>query len=114
MMSHQTIFHITEQVAWKAAQSDGAYRAPSLETEGFIHFSTKDQVVATANGLFNRKSGLVLLVVVCDRLTANLRYESVPEHGTFPHLYGPLNLDAVVEVLPFTPNSDGQFSMPHS
>ena len=95
-----------------AAQAAGAYRAPSLETEGFIHFSTKDQVLATANWLYHGQTGLVLLAVDCDRLTAPLKYDEVPGHGTFPHLYGALNIDAVVKVFPFSPDEAGYFSMP--
>jgi len=105
------IFHITDQSAWQAAQVEGAYRAPSLETEGFIHFSTESQVAATANRFYKGKTGLVLLTIDPNRLAAELRYEDTRSHGTFPHLYGPLNVDAVVDVKPFEANSDGDFSM---
>lgn len=106
------IFHITEREAWEAAQSKGVYRAPSLETEGFIHFSTPEQVVATANRFYKGQSGLMLLQIEPNQLSSPLRYEVVEDHGTFPHLYGPLNLDAVAKVWPFTPLSDGSFEMP--
>ncbi|MGC1528730.1 MAG: DUF952 domain-containing protein [Phormidesmis sp.] len=106
------IFHITEQATWQAAQANRIYRAPSLETEGFIHFSTKNQVIATANRFYRGQSGLVLLQIECDRLTADLRYEAVLDHGTFPHLYGPLNLEAVIAVYSFEPDSAGTFSLP--
>ncbi len=106
------IFHITEQAAWQAAQANHTYRAPSLETEGFIHCSKKSQVIATANRFYRGESGLVLLQIECDRLTADLRYDEVLDHGTFPHLYGPLSLEAVVAVYSFDSDAAGTFSLP--
>ncbi|MGD1865320.1 MAG: DUF952 domain-containing protein [Phormidesmis sp.] len=105
------IFHITEQAAWQTAQAEGAYQPPSLASEGFIHFSTDAQVVATANRFYQGKTGLVLLTVDPSRLKPELRYEDTLNHGTFPHLYGPLNVDAVVDVRTFEPGADGTFSM---
>ncbi|MEL6468353.1 MAG: DUF952 domain-containing protein [Cyanobacteria bacterium J06623_4] len=98
------IFHITQQADWKAAQLAGEYRAPSLESEGFIHFSEAGQVAAVAARFYSGQAGLVLLETDCDRLTSELRYDAVPGHGRFPHLYGPLNLDAVIAVHDFDPD----------
>ncbi|MEO0768043.1 MAG: DUF952 domain-containing protein [Cyanobacteria bacterium J06649_4] len=98
------LFHITEQSAWQHATVAGTYTAPSLETEGFIHLSTVEQVAATAARFYKGQTGLVLLAIDCDRLQSTLRYEQVLNHGTFPHLYGPLNLSAVVNAWPFDPN----------
>lgn len=106
------IFHITEREAWKTAQTQGSYRAPSLASEGFIHFSKSDQVIDTANRFYKGQSGLVLLQIDPQRLEADLRYEAVLGHGTFPHLYGPLNLEAVTTVWPFEPSASGEFTMP--
>ena len=106
------IFHITEQSAWQSAQQSGVYRAESLKAEGFIHFSDWAQVVDTANQFYLGQRGLVLLGIERDRLEAELKYEDVPEVGAFPHLYGPLNIDAVVKVWPFSPSADGSFTLP--
>jgi uncharacterized protein (DUF952 family) len=97
------LFHITEAMNWQAAQSEGFYVAASLQTQGFIHLSEQHQVQGVGNRFYQGKSGLVLLEIDGDRLTSNLRYDEVPGDGTFPHLYGPLNLDAVIKVWPFTP-----------
>ena len=97
------LFHITEQTAWESAQRDGLYRAASLAAEGFIHLSKQEQVPEVAARFYAGQSGLVLLEIEGDRLQAELRYDEVPGHGTFPHLYGPLNLDAVKQVHPFEP-----------
>lgn len=111
------IYHITHRAEWEAAQTIGDYRAESLASQGFIHASKSDQVAKVANAIYAGERDLVLLVIAIYKLTSPLKYEppdtSVPaEHEDaelFPHIYGPLNLDAVVEVLDFVPGEDGQF-----
>ena len=108
----QYVFHITQKHQWQHAQELGYYSAPSLVTEGFIHLSTASQVALTANRFFQGCTGLVLLSVDPARLQAELRYDTIASGEIFPHLYGALNLDAVVEVLDFAPNQDGVFTSP--
>jgi uncharacterized protein (DUF952 family) len=98
-----TLFHITEETTWQSAQSEGVYRAASLETEGFIHLSQPSQVKWVANQFYQNQTGLLLLEIDPDQLQSEVRYDKVSGHGTFPHLYGPLNLDAVIQVCPFQP-----------
>jgi uncharacterized protein (DUF952 family) len=100
------IYHITSRTAWEHAQQAGAYRAESLTAQGFIHCSTLEQVPRVAQAVFRGQQGLVLLCIDIDKLTAELRYEppdpNIPaQHYSgelFPHLYGTLNIDAVVRV----------------
>ena len=91
----------------------GSYVAAGCEADGFIHLSTREQVVRVANARFAGAGGLVLLCVAPDRLRAPLRYEVGDPGSTelFPHLYGPLNADAVVRALPFAEGPDG-FALP--
>ncbi len=96
-----TILHITHRTAWEAAQQAGNYTAPSLATEGFIHFSTPAQVLWVAERFYAGQTDLVLLEVDPAALTAELRYEESEPGQLFPHLYGPLNLEAVRAVRPF-------------
>ncbi|NEO87945.1 MAG: DUF952 domain-containing protein [Spirulina sp. SIO3F2] len=103
------ICHITSQAAWQAAQEQGIYHHPSLADEGFIHCSYPEQVAATAQRFFQGQTGLVLLWIGCDRLTVRLQVDPVPGHGTFPHLYGPMNLDAVQRVDDLVTDAQGQF-----
>jgi uncharacterized protein (DUF952 family) len=103
------IFHITSRSHWQQAQKLGIYEAESLESEGFIHFSTKEQVADTANRFFKDRSDLVLLCVNSKLVKAEIKYEEVPSVGIFPHVYGALNLDAVERVLDFQPNAEGKF-----
>jgi uncharacterized protein (DUF952 family) len=110
------ILHIASRSDWTAAQAGAAYTADSLHTQGFIHCSTAGQAVRTANAYFPGRRDLVLLVIDPDRLKAEIRWEpgtDLPEQ-LFPHIYGPLNLDAVVRVLDFPPGPDGAFVLPAS
>jgi uncharacterized protein (DUF952 family) len=104
------IVHLCGRADWQAAQERGEYRAASLEREGFIHFSMPVQVARTANRFFHGRRDLVLLLIDPDRLRAELRYEPA-DNDLFPHLYGPLNLDAVVEARDFLPDEAGTFQM---
>lgn len=107
------ILHITTAAEWEAAQALGDYRLDTLDTEGFIHCSTREQVLGPANAMYRGRADLVLLVIDPSRLAANLVYEDSHETGVlFPHLYGPLNLDAVTQVVPFPPRTDGTFELP--
>jgi uncharacterized protein (DUF952 family) len=103
-----TILHITTPEAHAAAQETGRLAAPSLETEGFIHCSTARQVVATADRIFRGQGDLLLLEIDPERLDAPLRYERATDVGDdFPHIYGTLNLDAVVATHTLTDGPSG-------
>ncbi len=119
----EVILHATPGVSWSAAQVAKTYRSESLETEGFIHCSKPGQILRVANFLYKGQTGLVLLVIDPQYLTAELKWEppvhtshnaAPPPDELFPHLYGPLNLEAVVDVLPFKPGADGTFTLPDS
>lgn len=111
------IYHITRRADWQAALTAGMYRASSLDSEGFIHCSTAAQVCAVADAFYTGQTDLVLLCIDPDRLAADLRWEppappSAGIEGTFPHVYGPINLDAVSRVVDFPPGPDGRFALP--
>ncbi|MFQ3566233.1 MAG: DUF952 domain-containing protein [Aggregatilineales bacterium] len=112
------IIHIIPRGVWERAQREGIYRGDTFEAEGFIHFSTPTQVEQVANARFRGHTGLQLLIVDPARLRAELRYEPPYESdqsgALFPHLYGPLNLDAVIDVIDFEPNADGSFTLPEA
>ena len=107
------LWHITTHALWDAAKVAGHYVPASLASEGFIHLSTDRQWLTTAERFFHGQRGLVLLGIREDKLQAPLKYEAA-DGDSFPHLYGTLNLDAVIEVLDLPCESDGTFQVPAS
>ena len=96
------IYHIVSATDWAKQASQPTYEASSLQTEGFIHLSRKEQVSKTLSRYYQNVPGLLLLHVDADKLTHELTYEVATNNERFPHLYGPLNKDAVVEVEPLS------------
>jgi uncharacterized protein (DUF952 family) len=91
------IYHITTKNDWEAAQERGSYIAPSLATEGFIHCSEEQQVKGVLERYYKGKTNLVKLVIDTSELQPQLKYELAPSvNQNFPHIYGPINLDAIV------------------
>ena len=115
------IFHITFRTAWAEAQKRGDYRAEGFIAEGFIHCSTLSQVLPVADNYYKGQSELVLLVIEPTLLSSKLKWEppsggapppGVPSGDQFPHVYGPINLDAVAKVVDLTSKPDGTFDLP--
>lgn len=93
------IYHVTTKQHWAAAQEIGFFEEPSLHTEGFIHNSTEAQVAGVLERYYNGISDLILLHIEETKLTAVLKYELAPSvNEMFPHIFGPINLDAVVKI----------------
>ena len=115
------IYHLTTRQAWHGAQQRGEYRAESLETEGFIHCSTRTQILPVAEKFYKGQQGILLLEIDPSLLTSELRWEppsgsspppGVPEGDLFPHIYAPINLDAIVKVYDLESNPDGSYKLP--
>ena len=115
------IYHLTSRAAWQDAQQRGDFRTESLEAEGFIHCSTKSQVLPVAEKYYNGRPGLILLMIDPLLLSSDLKWEppsggtpppGVPEGDLFPHIYGPVNLDAVVKVFDLESDPNGKYNFP--
>jgi uncharacterized protein (DUF952 family) len=109
------IFHVTTEADWAHAQAEGAYslstRGLTLAQVGFVHCAFEEQVPGVANSFFRGVPKLVVLRIATDRLDVEVRYEDLQGgHELFPHVYGPLNLDAVVATMPLAAGTDGTFS----
>lgn len=102
------IFHLAAGDEWRSPES---YRPASLDEEGFIHCSTAGQLVGVANDLYPGRTDLVLVTIDPDALSAPVVFEDCYETGQrFPHVYGPLDVEAVVSVEPFPPDETGRFT----
>jgi uncharacterized protein (DUF952 family) len=107
------IFHITHKSDWERALQVRLYMADSLSSQGFIHCSTAEQVLQTAHRFYLGQPHLMLLCIEESLVKAPIQYENL-EGGSeqFPHIYGALNLDAVLKVVDLTPGPNGTFQMP--
>ena len=102
------IYHLVPRSTWEAAPP-AAYHVPSLETEGFIHCSNREQVARSANKFYPSESEMLLLAIDPSRLTSELRDEEGRPGELFPHIYGPINREAIVEVIPLERGPDGRW-----
>lgn len=115
------IYHIASRKAWREALQRGEYQAENLEADGFIHCSTNTQMLPVAEKYYPGQRGLLILMIDPTRLSSELKWEppsggapppGVPAGEMFPHIYGPINLDAVVKVLDLETQSDGKHAVP--
>jgi uncharacterized protein (DUF952 family) len=95
---------------WIQAKALGQFAALSLSSEGFIHMSRVHQALHVANARFRGHGNLVLLQIDEEKVTAEIRYEG-DTGNLFPHIYGPINLEAVVQVFDFPEGANG-FALP--
>lgn len=87
---------------------------PSLESEGFIHFSFAEQLAATAGRHYAGRTDLIVLRTDPTKLLDSplIVEDSYGSGQSYPHLYGPLPVGAVTDVVPFPIGSDGSFALP--
>lgn len=103
------IYHLTGRDQWAAAQAAGEYEAPSLADEGFIHCSAdEEQTLRVVERLYAGVEGLQVLDIETDRLNSEVRREPSRSGEIYPHIYGRINLDAVVRVRDLALGDDGK------
>jgi len=104
------IVHACTNEDWLKAKENGIYKTESLESQGFIHFSGPNTIQFVANSHWMGRKDIILLIVDSEKVNPEIKYEIDPGSGRFyPHIYGPLNLDAVIKVIDYLPNEDGFF-----
>lgn len=120
------LLHLTDRASWTEARTTGRIAPPGLDADGFVHCSTPAQIGRVATTFYAGRTDLVLLVLHPDRLGSPLVWEGpvdprtgrpevvTPAHGgaRFPHVYGPIDVAAVLEALPWAPDHDGVFRLP--
>jgi len=95
------ILHIAIKKDWEMAKENDEYRGDTLDSEGFIHCSTPKQIDGVAQHLFKGKKDLVLLEIDEKKVRPEIKYEDAGNGKLYPHIYGPLNTDAVINVRDF-------------
>ena len=110
------ILHFCPRAEWEAAVSAGSYAADTLESQGFIHCSTPEQVAVPATALARGRHDIVLLEIDEAKLGKPVVWEDgdPPDPGgmLFPHVYEPIPVAAVVAVHDYPPGPDGAFHRP--
>lgn len=115
------IYHLAPAARWHAWPKEQPYLPAEFDTDGFIHCTGEREVMLkVANAFYRRAPGaFVLLVINPARLSAPLRWEPptdpAPNAGPplaplFPHIYGPIDCAAIVEVLPMQRTAEGEFT----
>jgi uncharacterized protein (DUF952 family) len=112
------LLHITGRTDWEAAERAGSYRIStrgvSLDQQGFIHCSYPRQLRGVAGANYADADDLVVLVIDQARLTADVRHEDGGDGELFPHIYGPLPVSAVTEVIPVGRDAAGRLILPEA
>ncbi len=103
------VYHLTTREAWEKARG-GAYRADSLASEGFIHCSNADQLARSANRFYADAPELFVLRLDAGRLGPALKDEPAAGGELFPHVYGAIPPEAVIEICPLRRGPDGQWT----
>jgi uncharacterized protein (DUF952 family) len=112
-MRTSIIYKICTTAEWRAAESVGVFRGSAVDRrDGFIHFSTAEQVAETAARHFAGQRDLVLVSVDAAALGERLKWEPSRGGALFPHLYGELALTAVREVAPLPLDAAGRHLFP--
>jgi uncharacterized protein (DUF952 family) len=109
----QTIYKICSETLWREAQSLGVFAgAPVDLADGFIHFSTANQVRETAAKHFGGQGDLLLVALDAGRLGSALKYEVSRGGALFPHLYGTFDPATVLWVRPLPLDAEGNHDFP--
>lgn len=107
------IYKIVPATLWQDARESGEFKGAAIDlTDGYIHFSTADQVKQTAALYFAGQDGLLLVAVDGTKLGDKLVYEASRGGALFPHLYATLPRDAVIWEKPLPRGADGNHVFP--
>ncbi len=95
------IYHITAVSEWREAQQKGYYESEALKSQGFIPCCEEHQIPDILKRYFSHKTALIKLCIETAKLSSRLIYNwSNTIEDTFPHIYGPVNLDAIIDATP--------------
>ena len=99
-MESEYIYHVTTQKEWEQAKMNGEYKPAGYAQDGFIHCSVEKQVAGVLDRFYKGQTGLIKLKIEKAKVSRPVLFElAVDLDELFPHIYGTLNLDSVVEVI---------------
>ena len=99
-MESEYIYHVTTQVEWEQALLKKEYLPLQYEKDGFIHCSIERQIPGVLDRFYQGQSGLVKLKIEKAKVQRPVLFELAHDmNELFPHIYGSLNIDSVVEVI---------------
>lgn len=99
-MESEYIYHITTQKEWEHAKIKGEYQPVGFDAEGFIHCSIERQVPGVLDRFYKGQTGLVKLKIEKAKVSRPVLFElAIDLDELFPHIYGALNLESVVDVI---------------
>lgn len=107
-MPGEPIYKVLRAAEWDEARTQGVLIGSADDLrDGFIHQSTRAQLMGTLDRHFAGEAGLIVLEVAADRLGADFRWERSRDGALFPHLYGVLPVDAVMCTIVVPPRAPG-------
>lgn len=109
-----TIAKVAKREEWEVGKLSGRYAPPTLESEGFIHCTPIEETAGVANYHYPGRTDLVLLYIDTGRVSSEIRYNDDPDEPdvSWPKIYGPLDVDAVISEVDLLPDAAGTFSLP--
>ncbi|MDA0798167.1 MAG: DUF952 domain-containing protein [Chloroflexi bacterium] len=111
MLSQDALIHVTTQEAWDSAGGSGRYFPPGFDAEGFIHCCHRSQLERVLSDHFAAQVEVLLLVLEPSQITADIRYERAANGDDYPHIYGPIQPQAVTQSIS-APKVDGEWQLP--
>lgn len=117
-VSMQTIVITSTDALWDEAQKAGEYTQSTIDSKlddvGFIHATSPDQTIPMVNRHFTNRDDVLLLLVDLDKVRPQVKFEAPlsGRPGLFPHIYGPLNVDAVYGAIKPNRDASGNFAVP--
>ena len=104
------ILHCMKKATWEERRNKTSWGKRNFDAEGFIHCSTVEYFWRVAPNFIDIKEELVIVCIDEDKLTSEVRYEDGDNCGrAYPHVYGLINNDAVIKVLPFVRDENGRY-----
>jgi uncharacterized protein (DUF952 family) len=109
----KVIYKVCDQALWQDQEKTGRFKGAEIDLkDGFIHFSTAEQLASTLAKHFSGRENLVLITVNAEALGEKVVYEEARGGVLFPHLYEPLSMDHVLSVYPLPLDNGGLHELP--